>query len=114
MTRFTAALLAAVTILSAPAGACLGADLAPGPYPGPARFDRSGPAGAPVPPRGGDGRARVEYSYYGEYGYPAPFGYGFAYAPVRSRGFEYGYYGPRYVWSAPDWYYGPAFGHHAW
>jgi hypothetical protein len=59
-------------------------------------------------------RGRPQYSYYGEYGYPAPFGYGIAYAPVPSRGFEYGYYGPRYLWTAPARYYGPAFGYAEW
>ena len=43
-----------------------------------------------------------------------PYGYGYAYAPVVRPGFEYGYSGPRYAWSAPDWYYGPAFGYSEW
>ena len=64
--------------------------------------------------RGRVAQARPRWSYYGEYQYPMPFGYGFAYAPVPRPGFEYGYNGPRYAWSAPDWYYGPAFGYSEW
>lgn len=95
MTRF-AAILAGVALLPLQARLGLAAD--------PPRF-------APQTPRSAEAGLSVSrqtaapmprYSYFGEYQYPVPFGYGYGYAPVRSRGFEYGYYGPRYVWSGPD------------
>ncbi|MHB2209993.1 hypothetical protein [Methylobacterium sp. CM6257] len=110
MTRFTAAILAGLASLPLVSGACRAADpAAVGAAPGRWHYAPGGRIAGTVAPRG-----RPEYSYYGEYGYPAPFGYGYAYAPARSHGFDYGYYGPRYAWSAPDWYYGPAFGYYEW
>ncbi|MCX4197653.1 hypothetical protein [Methylobacterium radiotolerans] len=115
MTRIIAAILTGLASVPASSGTGQAADLAP--------FQGSGPAPTPGRWHTGAGgrvagtvaaRGRPEYSYYGEYGYPAPFGYGYAYAPVPSRGFEYGYNGPRYVWTAPDSYSGPAFGYHVW
>lgn len=115
MTRVTAVILLAMASLPASGGAGQAADLArfeaPGPAPGPGRwhYGAGGRIAGTVAARG-----RPQYNYYGEYGYPAPFGYGYAYAPVPSHGFDYGYSGPRYVWSAPDSYYGPAFGYYEW
>jgi hypothetical protein len=88
-------------------GASLAADPGPGYARGPVNQGRAA-FGAGV------ARAQPRWSYYGEYQYPVPFGYGYAYAPVVRPGFEYGYIGPRYAWSAPDWYYGPAFGYAEW
>lgn len=102
MIRFTAAVLAGAAVLAASAGASLAAD--------PAQFRPQPDLGRRVP-----GPTRPPfYSYYGEYQYPVPFGYGYSYAPTRSHGFEYGYYGPRYSWADPDWYYGPAFSNPEW
>ncbi len=97
--------LAAVAALAPDAGRA--AD--PGPYGDQARGQRD-PGRRAV----GVVQAQPRWSYYGEYQYPMPFGYGYAYAPVVRPGFEYGYNGPRYAWSAPDWYYGPAFGYAEW
>jgi hypothetical protein len=109
MIRATTIFLAAMAAVTIAAGPCRAAD--PAPFNGGGRW-HSGPEGriaGTVTARG-----RPQYSYYGEYGYPAPFGYGVAYAPVPSHGFDTGYYGPRYVWSAPAGYYGPAFGYYEW
>lgn len=115
MTRFGTAFLAGVASLSMTAGLGFAAD--PPQYralsarPAEAR-GHAGPsrqlAGAEIV------HTRPRYIYYGAYQYPEPFGYGYGYAPVRSRGFDYGYNGPRYVWSSPDWYSGPAFGYAEW
>ncbi|MEL6062784.1 MULTISPECIES: hypothetical protein [unclassified Methylobacterium] len=102
MFRSTAAFLAGAAVLTASAGASLAAD--------PTQFRAQPELGRRVP---GPTRPPL-YSYYGEYQYPVPFGYGYSYAPTRSHGFEYGYYGPRYSWSDPDWYYGPAFSYPEW
>jgi hypothetical protein len=109
MIRSTAIVLAAAASLSIGAGACLAADPARGDGAGRWQYGPGGRIAGTAAARG-----RPQYSYYGEYGYPAPFGYGVGYAPVRSHGFDYGYYGPRYVWTAPATYYGPAFGYYEW
>ncbi|MHC2108791.1 hypothetical protein [Methylobacterium sp. CM6246] len=110
MTRHTVALAASVLSAVTAGGVCCAADL--GPY----RAQRAVPVARPhvggrfvaaVP-------VRPEYSYYGEYGYPAPFGYGYGYAPTPGRSMEYGYYGPTYYVFAPDTYRGPVFGYHEW
>jgi len=106
MFRYAAALLVGMASLSISAGPGFAAD--PPLYrgqPNPGRRVAGPPPGPTRPPF---------YSYYGEYQYPVPFGYGYAYAPTRSHGLEYGYYGPRYAWSDPDWYDGPAFSHPEW
>ena len=114
MIRFAAAVLSGLACLPLQAGAGCAADM-PRPeaprFAAPARIQADRPR-AP----GGAAAAMIQerYSYYGAYQYPVPFGYGYGYAPVRSRGFEYGYNGPRYAWVAPDWYDGPAFGYNAW
>ncbi|QGY02647.1 hypothetical protein MMSR116_12745 [Methylobacterium mesophilicum SR1.6/6] len=111
MARIPAAILAGLTGLVLNTETPLAADP---PYYGPSA---RGSVGAPLHQgRGAVGfvPGRPRYSYYGEYQYPVPFGYGYAYAPVVRPGFEYGYNGPRYIWSAPDWYYGPAFGYSVW
>ncbi|WP_342107120.1 hypothetical protein [Methylobacterium sp. SI9] len=102
MFRFTAAVLAGAAVLTAGVGASRAADPAP--------FRGQSDPGRRVP---GPTRPPL-YSYYGEYQYPVPFGYGYSFAPTRSHGMEYGYYGPRYSWSEPDWYYGPAFSYPEW
>ncbi|KAA0123059.1 hypothetical protein CIW48_14880 [Methylobacterium sp. P1-11] len=115
MIRILALVLLGMASLSAGVDAGQAADLgrfeAPGPSPTAGRWHngRGGRIAVTVAARG-----RPQYSYYGEYGYPAPFGYGYAYAPVPSHGFDYGYSGPRYAWTAPDRYYGPAFGYYEW
>jgi hypothetical protein len=109
MIRVTTIFLAAMAAVTIAAGPCWAAD--PAPFNGGGRWHSGleGRIAGTVTARG-----RPQYSYYGEYGYPAPFGYGVAYAPVPSHGFDTGYYGPRYVWSAPANYYGPAFGYYEW
>ena len=102
MTRTAILVVAATSSLIVSAGPGLAADP---PRFGPAAHGQFGERVA---------QARPRWSYYGEYQYPTPFGYGYAYAPVVRPGFEYGYNGPRYAWSAPDWYYGPAFGYSEW
>ncbi|MGH1588425.1 hypothetical protein ACRBEV_08745 [Methylobacterium phyllosphaerae] len=113
MTRTIAVILLGTASFPVSSAVSLAADPprfeAPGPAPGRWQHAPGGRIAGTVAARG-----RPQYSYYGEYGYPAPFGYGYAYAPVPSRGFEYGYYGPRYAWSDPDGYYGPAFGYPTW
>ena len=102
MLRSTTAVLVGAAILAASASPGFAAD--------PAQRRAQSALGQRVP-----GPTRPSfYSYYGEYQYPVPFGYGYSYAPTRSHGFEYGYYGPRYAWSDPDWYYGPAFSYPEW
>jgi len=111
MTRFTAALVAGIASVVTAGGVCSAADL--GPYRAPPAI----PAGRPAVGSGIAAEARVvrpEYSYYGEYGYPAPYGYGYAYAPTPGRNMEYGYYGPTYYVFAPDTYRGPLLGYHEW
>ena len=107
MNRFTAALALSLISTVAAVTACSAADL--GPYRAPSGV-RAGGSAAIV----GEVRGRPQYSYYGEYGFPAPFGYGYAYAPTPGRNMEYGYYGPRYVVFAPETYRGPIFGYHEW
>ncbi|SFD77406.1 hypothetical protein [Methylobacterium sp. 13MFTsu3.1M2] len=113
MIRIIAVILAGMASVPVASSTARAADLArlegAGPAPGRWHHRAGGRIAGTVAARG-----RPQYSYYGEYGYPAPFGYGYAYAPVPSRGFEYGYNGPRYVWTAPDSYAGPAFGYHVW
>jgi hypothetical protein len=103
MIRSAVVILTGLAALPASVADCRAAD--------PARFEVPGPAREPGRWHHGRGgriagtvaaRGRPQYSYYGEYGYPAPFGYGYAYAPVPSHGFDYGYYGPHAAWLAPD------------
>lgn len=110
MTRHTVALAAGVLSAVAAGGVCFAADL------GPHRARRAVPVARPLVGAGfvAEARVRPEYSYYGEYGYPAPFGYGYGYAPTPGRNMEYGYYGPTYYVFAPDTYRGPVFGYHEW
>ncbi len=108
MIRFTTVVLAGVASLPLRADAGFAADAPRDGY-GRSQMGQSrrmvGGELTRLPPR---------YSYYGECQYPVPFGYGYAYAPVRPRGFDYGYYGPRYSWSDPAGYDGPAFGSYEW
>ncbi|WP_457104795.1 hypothetical protein [Methylobacterium sp. P5_C11] len=87
MNRTIAVILLGMASLSVSSAVGLAAD--------PARFEAFGPAPGPWHDAPGGriagtvaARGRPQYSYYGEYGYPAPFGYGYAYAPVPSRGFD--------------------------
>lgn len=109
MIRTKTIILAGMASLTIAAGTCQAADPAQSNVPGRLHYGVEGRIAGTVAARG-----RPQYSYYGEYGYPAPFGYGVAYAPVPSHGFDTGYYGPRYVWTAPAGYYGPAFGYYEW
>ncbi|GJE11818.1 MULTISPECIES: hypothetical protein [Methylobacterium] len=90
MTRIAILVVTGLSSLALTAGASMAADPA-----------RSGPS-VQGQFHGSVTQARPRWSYYGEYQYPMPFGYGYAYAAIERPGFEYGYNGPRYVWSAPD------------
>ncbi len=69
MIRSTAIVLAAAASLSIGAGACRAADPARGDGAGRWQYGSGGRIAGTVAARGWP-----QYSYYGEYGYPAPFG----------------------------------------